>query len=231
LYGDEIESSIKNVTSTEAFFNEVEPLYSKFCKNKNQDKLLKSFYGLMLKSTTLLDLADSRITNLVMIHIPDHLISFYNISGRGDASVTTTENTKLQGLLRSLQLEQENNSFIQARNRGSLVNPLDDLIGILQEAEINFRREVNKSKEVLRNIPVDVICYKTISTPIVKSLWDNIVVSSGVNPSGDTQKLCLENIVKLFLKVRSFSYARDSIALLGNGIFYSISCDHKQPIK
>jgi hypothetical protein len=146
LYGDEIESSIKNVTATEAFFNEVEPLYSKFCKNKNQDKLLKSFYGLMLKSTTLLDLADSRITNLVMIHIPDHLISFYNISGRGDASVTTTENTELQGLLRSLQLEQENNSFIQARNRGSLVNPSDDLIGILQEAEINFRREVNKSK-------------------------------------------------------------------------------------
>ena len=31
LYGDEIESSIKNVTATEAFFNEVEPLYSKFC--------------------------------------------------------------------------------------------------------------------------------------------------------------------------------------------------------
>ena len=58
---------------------------------------------------------------------------------------------------------------------------------------------------------MDVICYKTISTPIVKSLWDNIVVSSGVNPSGDTQKLCLENTVKLFLKVKSFSYARDYI--------------------
>jgi flagellin-specific chaperone FliS len=43
LYGDEIESSIKNVTATEALFNEVEPLYSKFCKNKNQDKLLKIF--------------------------------------------------------------------------------------------------------------------------------------------------------------------------------------------
>ena len=206
----------------------------------------------MLKSTTLLDLADSRFSNLVMIHISDHLISFYNISGRGDASVTTTENTtkecekieacemgilsyiagqgmllkkltsarnkktesaktELQVLLRSLQSEQENNSFIQARNRGGLVNQSDDLIGILQEAEINFRREVNKSKEVLRNIPVDVICYKTISMPIVKSLWDNIVVSSGVNPSGDTQKLCLENIVNLFLKVRSFSYARDYI--------------------
>ena len=41
LYGDEIESCIKNVTATEALFNEVEPLYSIFCKNKNQDKLLK----------------------------------------------------------------------------------------------------------------------------------------------------------------------------------------------
>ena len=111
----------------------------------------------------------------------------------------------------SLQSEKENNSFIQARNRGGLVNPSEDLLGILQEAEINFRREVSKSKEILRNIPVDVICYKTISTPIVKSLWDNIVVSSGVNASGDTQKICLENIVRLFLRVRSFSYAKDYI--------------------
>ena len=182
----------------------------------------------MLKSTTLLDLADCRITNLVMIHISDHLISFYNISGRGDASVTTTENTtkecekieacemgplsyiagnvdrkltsarkkktelentELQGLLRSLQSEQKNNSFTQARNRGGHVNPSDDLIGIFQKAEIKFRREVNKSKEVLSNI-----CYKTISMPIVKSLWDTIVVSSGVTH----KSLCLENIVNVF---------------------------------
>lgn len=73
LYGDEVESSVKNVTATEALFKQVEPLYLKFCKNQNQDKLLKSFYGLMLKSTTLLDFEDSHITNLVMIHIPGHL--------------------------------------------------------------------------------------------------------------------------------------------------------------
>ena len=83
---------------------------------------------------------------------------------------TESENTELQALLVSLQSEQESNSFIQARNRGGLVNPSDDLIGILQVAEKNFRSEVNKSKDILRNIPVDVICYKTISMPIVKSL-------------------------------------------------------------
>ena len=250
LYGDKTESSLKNVFATEALFKEVKPLYSKFCKNKNQDKLLQSFYGLMPKSTTLLNFADSRVTNLVMIHIPDHLVSFCNISERSGASGTNTldraepcekieaseigplsyiaghvvkrltnaskkktesENTELQALLVSLQSEQESNSFIQARNRGGLVNPSDDLIGILQEAEKNFRSEVNKSKDILINIPVDVICYKTISMPIVKSLWDNIVVLSGVSTAGDTQQICLENIVKLFLRVRSFSYAKDYI--------------------
>ena len=65
LYGDKTESALKNVFATEALFKEVELLYSKFCKNKNQDKLLQSFYGLMPKSTTLLNFADSRVTNLV----------------------------------------------------------------------------------------------------------------------------------------------------------------------
>ena len=93
LYGEEIESSIQNVTATEALLKEVEPLYSRSCKNKNQDKLLQAFYGLMPKSTTLLNLADSRIANLVMIHIPDHLVSFYNVSRRNNASVITNVDT------------------------------------------------------------------------------------------------------------------------------------------
>ena len=92
LYGDKIEASIKNITATEALFKEVEPLYLKFCENKNQDKLLKSFYGLMPKSTTLFNLVDSCITNLVMIHIPDHLVSFHSLNERRNASVTTTVN-------------------------------------------------------------------------------------------------------------------------------------------
>ena len=56
-----------------------------------------------------------------------------------------------------------------------------------------------------------MICYETINIPVVKSLWDNIVVLSGVNSSGDTQKIYLENIVKIFFRVRSFSYAKDYI--------------------
>ena len=102
-------------------------------------------------------------------------------------------------------------SFISSRSRGGLVNPLDYLAGILESTEYIFQRHINESKMALRNIPFDSLCNKALESPMVKSLWENVVISSGVNPAGSTQKLCLENEVKmkLFLKVRSFSYARD----------------------
>ena len=76
LYGDEIDSVVKNTSATEALLEEVLPLYTKFCRNRNQDKLLESFYGSMLNSSTLLDCKDSRVANLAMIHIPDRLVGF-----------------------------------------------------------------------------------------------------------------------------------------------------------
>ena len=246
LYGENINAAVEKVTATEALFDEVLPIYTKFSRSQNQDKLLESFYGLMPKSAQLLNCTDSRVANLVMIHIPNHLVGFFNvqnvsqerdtestpdckiepsehgplsyisgyvISKLGRASKSKEENTELQALLQNLKSEQENSSYILARTRGGLVIPCEDIVRILHEAETCFRKEVDKSKlTTVRNIPVDTICYSTLSLPIVKSLWQNIILSSGVNPSGDTQKLCLENIVKLFLKVRSFSYARDYIS-------------------
>ena len=105
----------------------------------------------------------------------------------------------------------ESNSFISARIRGGLVTPCNDLVGILEEAEVLFRNEVIKSKLVLRNIPTDKICFPTLESPTVKSLWDNVVLTSGINSGSSTKKLCLENVVKLYLEVRSFSYAKDYV--------------------
>ena len=174
-----------------------------------------------------------------MIHIPDHLIGFYNLSQMRDEGESTSkpaqqvmqidpaergplsyiggyivsklfqtnkrktgpQNEELQALLQNMKSSDQSSSFISARTRGGLVTPCDDLVGILEEAEISFRKEVTKSKLVLRNIPTENICFSTLRSPAVKSLWDNIV----------TQKLCLENVVKLYLKVRSFSYAKDYV--------------------
>ena len=121
-----------------------------------------------------------------------------------------TDSSELDNLLQCLKSEHDSSSFILSRTRGGLVTPSDDLVRILHQAELHFRAAV-QGKQVLRNIDVDSICFVTISSPIVKSLWENIVLSAGVTKSGDTQKLCLENVVKLYLKVRSFSYARKYI--------------------
>ena len=68
--------------------------------------------------------------------------------------------------------------------------------------------------DTVRNIPQDLICVATLDSPVVKSLRENIVLNSGINPeeSKSTQKLCLGNIIRLYLRVRSFSYTRDYIS-------------------
>ena len=38
------------------------------------------------------------------------------------------------------------------------------------------------------------------------------MLESGIDEKSTTQKLCLENIVNLYLRVRSFSHARDYIS-------------------
>ena len=54
--------------------------------------------------------------------------------------------------------------------------------------------------------------YGLLNSPVVKSLWENIVLQAGTDGKNTVQKLCLENIIKLYLRVRSFLYARDYIS-------------------
>ena len=246
LYGAEVNTCLTTVSPNETLFDHVLPMYEIFRKKKNQDKLLQSFYGLIPQSLELLNCQDFRVANLIMIHLPDHLVSFYNLNQtrqseeKETASVqlepgehgplsyiggyiiskllqknkrkTGQENEELQSLLHYMKaVDQSSNSFIAARSRGGLITPCDDLLGILEAAEISFRKKVDKSNSKLRNIPTETICDKILESPMVKSLWDNIVLASGVNAASSTQKLCLENVIKLYLKVRAFSYARDYI--------------------
>ena len=59
------------------------------------------------------------------------------------------------------------------------------------------------------HIPLETVCDATLKSQTVRSLWEYIVFSCEVQLSNCTQELCLENIVKLYLRVRAFSYTRD----------------------
>ncbi len=89
MYSEEINTILKTASASEALFEAILPLYERFHRKKNQDKLLEDFYGLIPRSCELLNCADFRVTNLIMIHVPDHLVGFYNVSQIEDKSKST----------------------------------------------------------------------------------------------------------------------------------------------
>ena len=50
-----------------------------------------------------------------------------------------------------------------------------------------------------------------ISSPIVKNLWCNMIQNWDVETSKEGQSLCLENVVKVYVTVRCFSFAMDIV--------------------
>ena len=80
LYDNATMIVLRDVTTTEALFTAVRPIYETFCKKKNQYKLPKTFYGLIPRLQELLKCYDYRIANLVMIELPDFLVGFYKTS-------------------------------------------------------------------------------------------------------------------------------------------------------
>lgn len=112
-----------------------------------------------------------------------------------------TGNDELQNLLQNMKYPGIENSYIDARSRGGLVTPCKDLVEILEICQFQ--------KDVLKKIPCDTLCNDALASPLLKSLWDNILQGCNQELSKQTSKLCLENIIKLYLKDRSFSCAKD----------------------
>ena len=99
LYGTEIMASLATVSSTDALFDGLRPLYTTFCRKNNQDKLLECFYGLIPRSCDLLSCDNYKVANLVFIHIPEHLVGFYNKESSSEASTPTQLNPAERGPL------------------------------------------------------------------------------------------------------------------------------------
>ena len=71
LYAEETNSGLKKVTSTPKLYLALLPIYQTFCGKKNQDILLKVFYGLIPQSCELLNCKYFQVANLIMIQLPD----------------------------------------------------------------------------------------------------------------------------------------------------------------
>lgn len=105
-------------------------------------------------------------------------------------------NEELQVILQSMKCPSVENTFINTRSRGGLVAPCTDLVQILEIVEMVFRQFVDKQTPVVSTIPCDTLCNEALESPILKSLWGNILQGCKDLPK-QTTKRCLENIIKL----------------------------------
>lgn len=95
-------------------------------------------------------------------------------------------------------------------SRGGLWTPCEDLIAIGLEAEKEFRIETTYF-DVTKVISVREISSKIFSMPKLKSLWNNIIQACPCPVSRNCSKMCLENVIFLYQKIRSFSFSKDKI--------------------
>ena len=100
-------------------------------------------------------------------------------------------------------------SFISARTRGGLVTRCDDLVGILEIAEISFRQKLNESEEIVRSIPIENINLFDNNELFTSEVFVGKYYHVSRCQSSTTQTLLLGIVIRLYLKVRSFSYAKD----------------------
>ena len=116
-------------------------------------------------------------------------------------------NKEIQALMMSTKTEIA--EYIDSISRGGLWTPHPWVVSIAEVCELTFRNNTNADR--ISHLPAETMMNEVLSSALVKSLWDNIVQNCDTEISKECQSLCLENIIKLYIQVRCFSYAKDII--------------------
>ena len=72
-----VTTNLKDLNSTKTLFEHIQPIYQRFCRKRNQDNFLMDFYELIPMSSVLLQCNNQQLCSLIMISIPDHLVSLF----------------------------------------------------------------------------------------------------------------------------------------------------------
>ena len=119
-------------------------------------------------------------------------------------------NKEIQALMYLMRTATEDNDYISSLSSGGLWSPHSWLVSVIEAShEIVFMKHTSKDRTI--RLPVNIMVDEVLASSHVKSLWYNIVENCDIKISKECQSLCLENIVKLYLTVRSFSFAKDFV--------------------
>jgi hypothetical protein len=222
----------------DTFVNRIQHCYRNMEINLNQDTLVNVFASNIFPDIpTMFPKNDSRFLNIVFINLPARLASYIK-KRRGVVNVTCVQaltdqekgplryiagavisklyrkshqnksNALLENALLSMRVPSELNEYMRNIDRGGLWNPCDLLVTLIEIVEIIFREETTKT---LTCIPTSIILKRSLDSPEVISHWDAIIHDYSTELSEECLSSCLENIVKLFITIRSYSHTRNII--------------------
>ena len=71
---------------------------------------------------------------------------------------------------------------------------------------------ISASAGLVREIPLEQVRADVLQKPKMKSAWDAILCDASLAKSKTSvTDVCLENIIMLYIRVRSFSYTKDVV--------------------
>lgn len=119
-----------------------------------------------------------------------------------------TNQTALKLLEHFVNEDTSNQKLIDTKSRGGLKATKEEIQNIFLGAEKLFRSETNSSTRV-DQISTTYLVEKLLKDPDIISTYNSIVGSAGVLSEHESSLNLLENMLELFFRVRSFSFARD----------------------
>ena len=86
LYPKDILSVVSSIKPSEQFIGFVNKVFAQFCRKHNQDALLTTFYGDMVKEwkSFFPPCQDQKAINLLLIHFPQKLVGHYKLGSIQD---------------------------------------------------------------------------------------------------------------------------------------------------
>ena len=108
-----------------------------------------------------------------------------------------------------MKVDTKHNLYIASISRGGLWSPHPWIVSIAEACELTFRNSTNE--EMITHLPAETMVNEILSSASVNGLWDNIVENCDIEISKECKSLCLENLIKLYIRVRCFSFAKDIV--------------------
>ena len=124
-----------------------------------------------------------------------------------------------------MRVDDDLNPYIASLSRGGLWSPHPWIFSIAEACELIFKNSTDKG--MITHLPVETMVNEVLSLASVNGLWDNIIDNCDNEISKECKSLYLENFIKLFIKIRCFSFAKDIV----NKYKLSTNAPEKKPLR